>query len=292
MTFQPPPPPPGGTPPPPPSGQPGQWGPPPGGGYPAQGGGSGPGGKPAFDPKDVNPLDWIPLAAGVLAFIFSFISYYTANVDISGNCPSSVSTALNNQDLPSASAWHGFFGWFGTLMAVVGAVLIAMALFAPQVKLPVPARLAALSAFALATLSTLLALFITPGTDAQGTDFGAGGCHITGSVGHGFGYWASLVVIIVGLVAALMRFQQTGGQLPGALNKMPNIGDKGPQGGMSGGSQMGVSGWPSPPAPGYQPPAPGYEPPAPGYDPPPSGYQPPAPGNQPPPPAGYGPPGQ
>ena len=45
----------------------------------------------------------------------------------------------------TGSAWHGFFGWFGVLLALVGAAAIAAALFAPQLKLPVPARLAAVA---------------------------------------------------------------------------------------------------------------------------------------------------
>jgi hypothetical protein len=257
MTFQPPPPPPGGTPPPPPpSGQPGQWGPPPGGGYPPAGGAG-------FDPKTVNPLDWAALGAGVLVFIFSFISYYTVDVSTSG-CPSSVSAAEDNVDLPSFSAWHGFFGWFGTFLALVGAGLIAMALFAPHIKLPVPARLAALGAFALAALSTLLALFITPGDDYSGTSgLGSlGSCKIDVSVGHGLGYWVSLILVIAGLVATLMRFQQTGGQLPGGMSsKVPNIGQHGPQGGLGTGPQ---------PGPGNPQPGPGTTPP-----PPPPGYGPP-----------------
>src|SRR4051794_41885754 len=74
MTFQPPPPPPGDT---PPSQPPGQWGPPPGGGYPAPQGG--------FDPKNVNPLDWGIVGAGVLVFLFSFIDFYDgADVEAGG----------------------------------------------------------------------------------------------------------------------------------------------------------------------------------------------------------------
>ena len=194
MTFQPPPPPPGGTPPPPPpSGQPGQWGPPPGGGYPQQ---QRPGGS--FDPKTVNPLDWGIVAAGVLAFIFSLFDYYTISV--------SLGRGFGTSD-GSVSAWHGFFGWFAALLALVGAALVAVSLFAPQVNLPVPARLAGLGAFALATLCVIIALFVIP-------DGGAG--DIPGvDTGHGFGYWASLVVVLAGLVLSLMRFQQTGGQLPG-----------------------------------------------------------------------------
>jgi hypothetical protein len=265
MTFQPPPPPPGGTPPPPPpSGPPGQWGPPSGGGGYPQGGGSG------FDPKSVNPLDWGILGAGVLAFIFSLFDYYDISVSYRG---------IDGGDF-TYSAWHGFFGWFAALAALVGAALVAAAIFAPQVKLPVPARLAGLIAFAVATLCVILALFIIPDGDVgdiPGVDDG-----------HGFGYWASLVLIIAGLVLSLMRFQQSGGQLPGGLSsKVPNIGQHGPQGGLGSGSQ-GQYG--SAPQPGYgSAPQPGYgSAPQPGYGsaPQPGTGTPPPP----PPPPGYGPP--
>jgi hypothetical protein len=201
MTFQPPPPPPGGTPPPPP---PGQWGPPPGGGNPVPQGG--------FDPKNVNPLDWGIIGAGVLAFIFSFIDYYT----YSGK--GAVSGVSVDQ-----SAWSGFFGWFALLLVLVGSGLVAMELFAPQIKLPVPTRLAGLGCYAVATLCLILAIFVVP-------DYGGGGPGYDSAVdeGHGFGFWASLIVV------SLMRLQQTGGKLPGALANMPNIGQRGPQGGMGG----------------------------------------------------------
>lgn len=241
MTFQPPPPPPppGGPPPPPPP--PGGYGPPPGGNpYGSPGAG--------FDPKSVSPLDWGIIGAGVLAFIFSFVSFYKAKVSVSGGCPSGVSDTSG----PSESAWHGFFGWFGVLAALVGAAAIAISLFAPQVKLPVPARLAGLVAFAVATLSELLAFFIHPGT-GQSASTSFGGCKIEAHVGHGAGYWITLLAVIAGLVLSLMRFQQSGGQLPGALGKMPNIGGHGP-----GGNQP-------PPPPGYGPPAGGG-----GYPPPPA----------------------
>jgi len=250
MTFQPPPPPPPpGGPPPPPGGPPGQWGPPPGGANPY--GAPGPGG---FDPKNVNPLDWGILGAGALAFIFSFVSFYKAKVSVSGSCPPGVSGTSG----PSESAWHGFFGWFGVLAAVIGAGAIAVSLFAPQVKLPMPARMIGLIAFAVATLSELLAFFVHPGT-GQSVSQSFGGCKIEGHVGHGLGYWITLLAVIAGLVLSLMRFQQSGGVLPGALNRMPNIG-----GGPAGPGGPGGPGGPPPP-PGYGPPPPGggYGPPAP-----------------------------
>jgi hypothetical protein len=208
MTFQPPPP---GDTPPPPSGQPGQPGQPgaggssypTGGGFQPQGGSSYPTGG-GFNPQAVNPLDWGIIACGVLAFIFSFISYYTVSVGGFSD---------------STSAWHGFFGWFATLLALIAAGIVAAELFAPQMRMPWPYRLVALILFAVSLLCTIIALF----TNAYDTD-GAGAFGIKADSGHGFGYWASLIVIAAGTVLSLMRLQQTGGKLPGALGNIPNIG--------------------------------------------------------------------
>jgi hypothetical protein len=186
MTFQPPP---GETPPPPPP--PGQWGPPPGGNYPApQGSG--------FDPKTVNNLDWAIVGAGVLGFIFSLFSYYTAS-------------AFGYSDSEGAFG-DGSFGWFAALLALAAAGVVALELFAPQVKLPVPNRLLALGLFAVAFLCSLITMFINP-TDVPDKYFS-----------HGFGYWVSFILILAGTVLSLMRLQQTGGKLPGALGNLPNIG--------------------------------------------------------------------
>jgi hypothetical protein len=160
-----------------------------------------------------------------LAFIFSFVDYYTWSYG-----PYSA----------SVNAWHGFFGWFAMLLAVAGSAVVAMELFAPHVKLPFPNRLIALGAYALATLCVILALFVTPGPDVSGSGI---------DEGHGFGYWISLIVIIAGLVLSFLRFQQTGGQLP--------IGGQGRSGGAAGGTAGGPpagGGYAPPPGGGYGPP--------------------------------------
>jgi hypothetical protein len=210
MSFQPPP---GDNPPPPPP--PGQWN-------------SQSGGSSSFDPKTVSPLDWGIIGAGFLTFIFSFVSWYTFSY---------------HGFSVSENAWHGFFGWFAMLLALIGSALVAMDLFAPQVKLPIANRLAALGAYALATLCMILAIFIIPGY--LGVDVPSGV-----DEGHGWGYWLSFILILAGLVMCLMRAQQTGTAMPGALGNLPNIGSKGPQGGSGGTGGYGGGTTPPPPTPG------------------------------------------
>ncbi len=296
MTFEPPPPPSGSAPPPPPPGPAGQqWTPPPPGYGAPSPGQSGWGGPPSWqygaprksvDPRTVDRLDWGILAAGLVAFIFSFINFYTAGVDTSGAC-----FGYQGGLVATGSAWHGFFGWFAVLLAVVGSAAVGLSLFAPHVRPPAPARLIGLAAYALAALSILLALFVTPGGNYHET---VGGCHIHAGVAHGFGYWVTLIAIGAGLALSLLRFQQTGGQLPGRMagfgggTGRPGFGGPANPNGASGpggyhptgpagyqppgpaGYQppgAGTSGAGGPTGPGYGPGGPGYEQPAP-YDPP------------------------
>jgi hypothetical protein len=207
-------------------------------------------------------LDWAILGIGVLAFIFSFFDWYSFS---------------EGGFSVSENAWHGFFGWFAALCAIAGAALVALALFMPQFKMPVANRLAGLGLFALATVCMILAIFITP--SYNGIDVPSGV-----DKGRDFGFWVSLILVIAGLVLSLMRLQQTGGTLPGALANLPNIGARGPQGGIPGGQPQypphgGQAQYPPQSQPQYPPQGGPGAPPPPGYNPP-----------QPPPPPGYGPP--
>jgi len=148
-----------------------------------------------FDPKSVNRLDWGIIACGLVALIFSFFSYYTVSVSL-GSGFGSVSA--------HESAWHGFFGWFGALLAFVAAALLAANLIA-KITFSFPVRTAVLGGFAIALLCAILALFLVP-VDTGGFD----GI----DKGHGFGYWISSLAILVGAVLAFLRFTATGGRLP------------------------------------------------------------------------------
>jgi hypothetical protein len=269
---------------------PGQYGPPQGGQYgPSSGGGQYSGhhgsSKSSFDLKSINPLDLAAVAAGIIALIFSFVSFYTGEA----------SATIGGQKFSQSaheSAWHGFFGWFGVLLALVGAAAVAAAVFLPSLKLPVPMRLLALGAFALSLLCLIIALFVTPGAKS------VSGVNI--DYGRGYGYWIALIAVIVGAVATFLRFQQTGGQLPGRSKGGSNATPGGSgYGGVTYGAHAQQPGYQ--PQPGYQQPPPqGYQPPPPpqGYQQPPPSPQPghqqpptPPPGYQPqPPPGNYQPP--
>jgi hypothetical protein len=307
---------------PPQGGQPGAYGPPQGGygtppQYGAQPGGPQHGGqyggspygagstKPGFDAKSVNPLDWAALGLPVLALIFSFFSYY--DYSPKGSCDSSVGGNLC--DGIGNSAWHGFFGWFAILLALIAAALIAIELFAPQAKLPVPARLAALGALVLSVIFTLLALLIIPDGSYKGLTIPSDSSEV--DAGVDWSYWIVLILLIAAAVVTFLRFQQTGGKLSdlgGSKSRQPagsGFGAPGQTGYgaptyAAPGQQPGYV--PPPPPQGYQPPPPppgGYQPtrqqPAAGYQPPQQGYQPPQqgygqqPGSQAPPPQGYQP---
>jgi hypothetical protein len=151
-----------------------------------------------FDPKTVDSLDWGIIAAGLLAMLFSFFGYYKYTVKIDGFGSSSA----------TFSAWHGFFGWFGALVAFAAAAVLAANLIA-KISLPFPVRLAVLGGFALALLCAILALFVVPGNTS-----GVNGLGVHLDKGHGFSYWISLVVLLAGTGLAFVRFTATGGKLP------------------------------------------------------------------------------
>ncbi|MDT0187907.1 hypothetical protein Q9S36_47745 [Microbacterium sp. ARD31] len=141
--------------------------------------------------KSADRLDLGIIGAGVLAFLGSFMPYYTVSVDILGSSNSA-----------SANAWHGFFGWFGAVLALAGAAVLVARLLG--VALPVPARTTVLGLFAAAVVSTLIALVVTPGGSCEDTLIGGEFCDAIDQ-GHGFGYWLALLASVAGLALAAVR---------------------------------------------------------------------------------------
>jgi hypothetical protein len=134
-------------------------------------------------------LDAAIIACGAVAVVFSFRGYYTVSVAYVTD---------------STSAWHGFFGWFGTVLATAAAALVAAAMTAGQRRLPLPAHLMALILFVLGAASTFAALF-SNGYDTHRRIAGA-----TVDTGHGYGYWVSLAATLLGAVLTAVRVGQSG----------------------------------------------------------------------------------
>jgi hypothetical protein len=145
--------------------------------------------------QGANRLDLGILAAGLVAFIASLLPFYTVSVSAGGVGASG-----------SVSAWHGFFGWFGVLVALATSVAVALVLFG-VVKLPMPLHQVAAGGFGLAVLCLLLALFVDPSGGCSGA--GAFGVHC--DIGRGFGYWLALLAALAGAGLAVVRMRETTG---------------------------------------------------------------------------------
>lgn len=148
--------------------------------------------KAAF--QGAHKFDLGIIAAGVLTFIFSFLPYYS--VELKGFREMGL-TFEGASD--SATAWHGFFGWFAALVAL--AVAVVLALHIAGVRSSLPTRMVALVGFGVAAVCVLFALFIIPGGDCQGVQL----CEDNIDFGHGIGYWLTVVTVVGGLVLSILR---------------------------------------------------------------------------------------
>ena len=147
----------------------------------------------------LTPLDYGIVGAGVLAFVFSFVDYYEVTV-----------RGVTTTD----GAWHGLFGWFAASVALLGALVVVIASLRPGR----PPYRTVLAVFAIATASVIAALF-TSGFDTSR----AHAVGVAADTGHGYGYWVSLIAIIVGTGLALTRVQQTAGPRD-VRKRLPNLG--------------------------------------------------------------------
>ena len=129
--------------------------------------------------RQADRFDLGTIGAGALVLLGSLLPYYTVSVDV-----------LGSESSTSANAWHGFFGWFGALLALAAAVVLVLHIMGQA--LPVPVRTTVLGLMGAGLLCTILALFINPYNGLLDT-------------GHGFGYWLALLATIAGTALAGMR---------------------------------------------------------------------------------------
>lgn len=142
--------------------------------------------------RGANIFDLGIIGAGILTFLFSFLPYYTVHISMFGQSVSE-----------SANAWHGFFGWFGALLALAGAAVIALPLMGITPR--VPPRIGSVVLFGLSLLCVIIAGLTWPAaSEAQGAAESAG-IDMGDLTGHGVGYWLSLIVLIIAAALALLR---------------------------------------------------------------------------------------
>jgi hypothetical protein len=152
----------------------------------------------------------IPLGAGLLALLSSFLPYYTVSVSFLGF----------NQTM-TASAWGGGSGWVGALLTLVGGVAVSVrTLFGKSISLTqaavAQARAIGLVALVLAWLLVLISMFgwAGSGLDAY-SDFV--------STGRGIGFWLTWLFTTVAVVTAALiwRSSRAQGAVPAAGSSAP-----------------------------------------------------------------------
>jgi hypothetical protein len=141
------------------------------------------------DLKGIGRNDQIFLGAGVLCFIFTFISWGKVSVSDFGS--------------GTFTAWHGI-GTLAALLVLVAIVVGAMNLFSPSTlsQLPVSGRFIALAAAALAFVFFIIRWLTLP----------SGGPGV--SVGLSWGGYVDLILCLAMIAGAFLGLQAAGESLP------------------------------------------------------------------------------
>ena len=156
--------------------------------------------KAAF--AEAHKYDLAMIGIGVVAFIVSMFPFYKGTLSTSGSIEGLGDAALGGDNSGTWSAWHGFFGWFAAVLALVAAGMLIAHLL--RVSVPFSHRLAVLGLFGVSLLCTLLAFIVNPLPGSEGKE-SFGGVTVEYSKGVGWGYWLFLILIIAGTVLAFMR---------------------------------------------------------------------------------------
>lgn len=142
-----------------------------------------------FDVKRVTTLEWAGIGAGLAAFIFSMLPWYSVSYAGIGG---------------SLSAWNsGFIAWFPMLMVLAAGGLLLATHFGVKVdKLP----LIWLGLSGLAVVLVLLRWLTLPDDGGLG-DIGLGGAPTGFDSGAGVGLILGLIAAIVSTVGAVLTFR-------------------------------------------------------------------------------------
>ena len=158
----------------------------------------------------VRTLDWVVIGAALLAYISSFLPWYSASI-----------TVLGIDRSTGVDAWNAGFGaWFAVLLLLAAAVIVLVSAFGGRLTLPVSTPLITLGLSALAVLTIVLRWVTFP--DASGGmdtrkmdrlgelgDFDLGSAFAVSS-GAGVGLYLGLIAAIAASVASLLTLRSAG----------------------------------------------------------------------------------
>jgi hypothetical protein len=138
-------------------------------------------------------------AAGILLFIFSFLPWFSASVNM----------GILGSASGHADAWSdpsGFIDWFPVLLLLIYAVLLALPAFGVEVNVPVLA-----SGVNRAFIGLVLSAFAVLLFAIQGLTYPSLPAGISGSAGPSWAYFVSLVIVLAAGVQSYLGFTQQGG---------------------------------------------------------------------------------
>lgn len=142
-----------------------------------------------FDVKQVSTYQWMGIGAGALAFINSFLPWWSVSFDGPMEIPGA-SGSLNQWDV-------GFLGWFSLLLVIAAAVIAALPLFG--VSIPNGTLIWA----GLAGLASVLILIRWLTYDSASGITDAAGV----SAGASFGTIVGLILALVATVGGFLAFR-------------------------------------------------------------------------------------
>jgi hypothetical protein len=147
-----------------------------------------------FDAKQVHTNDWGVMGGGLLVLISSFLAWYGYD-----------SKSSFGHFSASIGGWSaGFFAWFGILLCIAAAVIVALRVFSgPSINLPVTPALLALGLSGLAVLLFLLRWLTLP--SGSGGGFGS-----SFKYGARIGLFLALIGAIAQAVFAFLAFRASG----------------------------------------------------------------------------------
>jgi hypothetical protein len=162
------------------------------------------------DGAGVRPASWLPgiaLAVGLLLLVLSFLDYYRydAAKPLQEFCRASTTDCPST--LGTVDAWHGVFGWLAVVLALLGALCVAVsAVDASRRRI---LSYATVVLYGLATASLLAAVAVVPDVGGSTRDLErtlGPGVHYSDLVSnqHAWGFWASLVLVVIGLGCAVL----------------------------------------------------------------------------------------